>query len=158
MVNHLQKSTRIVLAVVIIVIIAVGTVAVLSYEGILKFPTHNGTGKTDYFTIIEEDEPGALAGMNGSAYKNPGGSPWPVISVHVGDTVVITVMNNKSSVENHGFGIDHYLPAPGITLAAGQSQTISFVANVAGEFRMMCTIQCLIHPLMQNGLLNVTTG
>ncbi len=156
--GNLQKTTRIIIVVLVVTVLAIGTVALLFYEGIIKPPTQSGSGKTDYFTIIEEDPPGALAGMNGSYYKNAAGPPWPVLQVHVGDTVVITVMNNKSSFEPHGFGIDYYLPSPGITLSPGQSHTITFVATEAGSFRIYCTIECSIHPLMQNGQLIVSAS
>jgi heme/copper-type cytochrome/quinol oxidase subunit 2 len=41
-------------------------------------------------------------------------------------------------------------------LREGQSFDISFTANQAGTFKVYCDIFCSIHPLMQNGLLNVT--
>jgi FtsP/CotA-like multicopper oxidase with cupredoxin domain len=156
----MRRVTRIIIVAILVTVLAIGTVAILSYEGIIKLHPNSGSGKTDYFTIIEEDpcpNDCALAGMNGSYFKNPAGPPWPVMNVHIGDTVVITVINNKSSFEPHGFGIDHYLPAPGLTLSPGESHTITFVANEAGSFRVYCTIECSIHPLMQNGRLIVSS-
>lgn len=140
-----------------VAILAIGTVAILSYEGEIKPPAHPNTGTTVYFTIIEADPPAALAGINGSYYKSPT-VQWPVMHVHLGDTVVITVMNLNSSYEAHGLAIDHYLPSPGYTLYPGDKITFTFVANEAGYFRVYCSIECSIHPLMQNGALYVSSS
>ena len=105
------------------------------------------------FTIIESDPPDPLAGMNGSYYK-PLGTQWPIIRVHQGDTVIITVINNDSR-EIHGFAIDHY-DDRGFSLAPGEQHTITFVANEVGSFRMYCNVFCAIHPYMQNGALIVS--
>jgi len=120
------------------------------YAGPLK-PSSNG--QTLHFTIIESDPPDPLAGMNGSYYK-PLTAQWPIIQVHLGDTVIITVINNNSR-EVHGFAIAHY-DNQGFSLAPGQQQTITFVANDVGSFRMYCNVFCAIHPYMQNGALIVS--
>lgn len=150
-----MKKSRIAFIVIVILIIAAGIVTLLSYEGIFRTSqTTITTGKTVYFTIIESDPPNAMAGMNGSYYKG-GSANWPIMNVHLGDRVVIAVFNNGSS-EPHGFGIDHYEPSPGLTISPGQEQTITFIASEAGTFRVYCTIECSIHPLMQNGELIVS--
>ena len=144
----------IIIVITLTIVLVVGAVTVFYYEGDFKASTTQSTGKIDRFTIIESDPPNSLAGMNGSYYKGAA-TVWPIINVHVGDTVIITIMNNGSS-EPHGFGIDHYEPAPGLTIPAGQTQTLTFVADQTGTFRIYCTIECTIHPLMQNGELVVS--
>ena len=106
-----------------------------------------------HFTIVESDPPDPMAGLNGSYYK-PLGTQWPTIQVPLGDTVVITVINNDSR-EVHGFAIVHY-DDRGFSLAPGQQRTITFVANEAGTFRMYCNVFCAIHPYMQNGAVIVS--
>jgi heme/copper-type cytochrome/quinol oxidase subunit 2 len=141
------------MAVVIAVVIS-GLVALLSYEGYIQFPSTMSNGHVDHITIVEEDPPAPLAGMNGSYYKSLS-VQWPVIHVQKGDTVVIVVINNGTT-EPHGFAIDHYYNS-GVSTSAGQSHTITFVANVAGTFRVYCDIFCTIHPFMQNGALIVSS-
>jgi heme/copper-type cytochrome/quinol oxidase subunit 2 len=138
-----------VIAAIVAAIIFVGAIGFLSYSGF--FNTTPPSGHVDHFTIIEETF-GPLAGINGSANK-PLNIKWPVITVHLGDTVVITIINNGTS-EPHGFAIDHYY-ASGITTSPEKQNTISFVANEAGSFRVYCNVFCSIHPLMQNGVLIV---
>jgi len=92
--------------------------------------------------------------MNGSYYK-PLGTQWPIIQVHLGDTVIITVINNNSR-EIHGFAIVHY-DDRGFSTPPGQEHTITFVANEAGTFRVYCNVFCAIHPYMQNGELIVSS-
>ena len=144
----------IIIVITVTIVLAISAITVFSYEGAFKTNTTPSTGKIDRFTIIESDPPNSLAGMNGSYYKGAA-TTWPIIKVHVGDTVIITIFNNGSS-EPHGFGIDHYEPAPGLTISAGQTQTLTFVADQTGTFRIYCTIECSIHPLMQNGELVVS--
>jgi FtsP/CotA-like multicopper oxidase with cupredoxin domain len=152
------KETHLVITIaIVIVVVVIGSVGILFSQGILKAPTQSSTGKTVYFTIVESDPPSKLAGMNGSYYKSPSGPQWPVMNVTLGDTVVITVMNLNSSYEPHGFAIDHYLNAPGYTMDPGQVRVLTFVANVAGSFRVYCSIECSIHPTMQNGVLYVSS-
>ncbi len=92
--------------------------------------------------------------MNGSAYHLS--TSWPVLNVKQGQTVVIQVANCNSS-EPHGFAITGYFNS-GTTLNPGQSYTLTFVANQVGTFRVFCDVACAIHPLMENGLLNVTAA
>ena len=149
----------IVTVIVVIAIVGAGSIIVFSYSG---FPTPSSSGEPQssssshilHFTIIESDPPDPLAGMNGSYYK-PLTTHWPIIQVHQGDTVIITVINNNSR-EIHGFAIDHY-DDKGFSLAPGQRHTISFIANEAGNFRMYCNVFCAIHPYMQNGELIVNS-
>jgi len=112
----------------------------------------SSTDSSAAFTIVDSDPGSNYEGMNGSAFHTT--VPWPVIQVHQGQTVVITVYNCAPS-EAHGFAIIHYFNA-GAAIRAGTSFTYTFVANEAGTFRIYCDIFCAIHPLMQNGELIVT--
>jgi heme/copper-type cytochrome/quinol oxidase subunit 2 len=147
-----MRMFRIVAVIAVIAIVGAGSVIVFSYAGSLR-PSSSSSNQVVYFTIIEADPPDPLAGMNGSYYK-PLGTQWPVIRVHQGDTVIITVINNDSR-EVHGFAIVHY-DDKGFSTAPGQRHTISFVANEVGSFRMYCNVFCAIHPYMQNGELIVS--
>jgi len=144
--------------IIVIAIVSVGSLVVFSYPGFPR-PSSNGqpspsssSSRVLYFTIIESDPPDPLAGMNGSYYK-PLTTQWPVIRVHQGDTVIITVINNDSR-EVHGFAIVHY-DNRGFSLAPGQRHVLSFIADEVGNFRIYCNVFCAIHPYMQNGELIV---
>jgi heme/copper-type cytochrome/quinol oxidase subunit 2 len=149
-----MRMTWIVAVIVVIATVGVGSILAFSYPGFSRQsssgqPTpSSSSGQIVHFTIIESDPPDPLAGMNGSYYK-PLGTQWPVIRVHQGDTVIITIINNNSR-EIHGFAIVHY-DDKGFSLAPGQQRTISFVADEVGSFRMYCNVFCAIHPYMQNG-------
>jgi len=148
-----MRMFRIVAVIAVIAIVGAGSVIVFSYAGSLR-PSSSSSSQVVYFTIIESDPPDPLAGMNGSYYK-PLTTQWPIIRVHQGDTVIITVINNDSR-EVHGFAIVHY-DDKGFSTAPGQRHTISFVANEVGSFRMYCNVFCAIHPYMQNGELIVSS-
>jgi heme/copper-type cytochrome/quinol oxidase subunit 2 len=143
------------MVIVVVATVAVGSIIAFSYSGFITGQTSLSSSSSQvlHFTIIESDPPDSLAGINGSYYK-PLGTQWPIIRVHQGDTVIITVINNDSS-EVHGFAIVHY-DDRGFSLAPGQQHTISFVANEVGSFRMYCNVFCAIHPYMQNGELIVS--
>jgi len=141
--------------VVLVATICVGSLVAFYYAGFLNGNTSqsSSTGQVLHFIIIESDPPDPLAGMNGSYYK-PLTTQWPVIRVHQGDTVIITVINNDSR-EVHGFAIVYY-DNRGFSTAPGHQHTITFVANKVGSFRMYCNVFCAIHPYMQNGDLIVS--
>ena len=145
-----KNETQKVLILAVVIIATVGTASAIEflYAGIGGQPSLASSNQVVHFTIVESDPPDPMAGMNGSYYK-PLGTQWPIIQVPLGDTVVITVMNNDSR-EIHGFAIVHY-DDRGFSLAPGQQHTIAFVANEAGTFRMYCNVFCAIHPYMQNG-------
>ena len=166
-----QSSPRSMLTIIIIAIVALaavlGVLAFLSSKGSNNNTTcsvidtsQNAPGiansssasSTVSFTIIESDPGNNYEGMNGSAFHLS--TPWPVIQVYQGQTVVIHIYNCASS-ESHGFAIAHYFNS-GATIRPGQSYTLTFVANQAGSFRAFCSIFCAIHPYMQNGELIVT--
>ncbi len=80
-------------------------------------------------------------------------APWPILSVHRGDTVSIVVCNTDTSA--HGFQIDHYYANGIVSVAPGKSITVTFVASESGTFRVYCQIPCPIHIFMQDGELVV---
>jgi heme/copper-type cytochrome/quinol oxidase subunit 2 len=94
------------------------------------------------------------ASIESYCHYKPLGTQWPVIRVHQGDTVIITVIINDSR-EIHGFAIVHY-DDRGFSTPPGQQHTITFVADEAGTFRMYCNVFCAIHPYMQNSAVIVT--
>ena len=146
-----NETRKVLILAVIGVIATMGIVSAMEflYGGfIVSQPLPSSNTEVIHFTIVESDPPDPMAGMNGSYYK-PLGTQWPIIQVPLGDTVVITVINNNSR-EIHGFAIVHY-DDRGFSLAPGQQHTITFVANEAGTFRMYCNVFCAIHPYMQNG-------
>jgi heme/copper-type cytochrome/quinol oxidase subunit 2 len=151
-----MRKVRVFTVIVIITAIGVGSIIAFWYAGFLSSqPTQSSASvQVVHFTIIESDPPDPLAGMNGSYYK-PLGTQWPIIQVHLGDTVIITVINNNSR-EIHGFAIVHY-DDRGFSTPPGQQHTITFVANEAGTFRMYCNVFCAIHPYMQNGAVIVSS-
>ena len=150
-----MRKNRILAVLVVVVIAGLGSLIALSQTSFIgSQPTPSISSEVLRFTIIESDPPDPLAGMNGSYYK-PLGTQWPIIRVQQGDTVIITVINNDSR-EIHGFAIVHY-DDKGFSLAPGQQQTITFVANDVGSFRIYCNVFCAIHPYMQNGVLIVTS-
>jgi FtsP/CotA-like multicopper oxidase with cupredoxin domain len=97
------------------------------------------------FTIIA-----SRMGYNGSVNM---GTPWPVMTVHQGQSVTIHV-KNEDPVEPHGFTVTHYLDS-GATLRPGETYTLTFLADQKGTFRVYCDIFCTIHVYMQNGRLTV---
>jgi len=149
------RNVQILTVIVVIAAIGVGSVTAFWYAGFLSTQSSQSSSgaQVDHFTVIESDPPDPLAGMNGSYYK-PLGTQWPIIRVHLGDTVIITVINNDSR-EIHGFAIVHY-DDKGFSTAPGQQHTITFMANEAGTFRMYCNVFCAIHPYMQNGAVIVS--
>jgi len=152
-----RNETRKVLILAVIAVVAtVGIASAIEflYASTGSQPSLASSNQVVHFTIVESDPPDPMAGMNGSYYK-PLGTQWPIIQVPLGDTVVITVMNNDSR-EIHGFAIVHY-DARGFSLAPGQQHTITFVATEVGTFRMYCNVFCAIHPYMQNGAVIVNS-
>src|SRR6267143_2031663 len=108
-------------------------------------PCSDATGSIRSFTIIVD-----LTGYNRSQSHN---GSWPVASVQRCDNVVFTVINNAT--QSHGFAVTYYSNA-GLELVGGAHQTLKFQATRTGQFQIYCTVKCSVHPLMQNGLLNVT--
>ncbi len=104
----------------------------------LNGPASAVTSHTLNFTIMADDN-----GFNGSVHH---ALPWPIISVHVGDNVTITVIND-GKVEAHGFAIDGYFPQ-GLVVGPGETDSVTFTADEAGNFTFYCNIFCTVHPYM----------
>ena len=135
----------------------------------------NPQSQTAVFTIIEADS-GPFMGMNGSALafqstevqtsngtyatsSSNSASPVyaPVITVYLGQVVTVHVFNCASN-ETHGFSIVHYLESSSnstLVIYPNQSASVSFTANVTGNFTIFEPIFSAIHPFMQSGLLIV---
>ncbi len=118
--------------------------------------TSSRTGSSDIkctsyhtrFLVIENS-----LGYNDSVDHGVPQSYWPILCVHEGDTVQLTVENTGS--EPHGFVIAHYYEQ-GISLTEGQRANITFVAGKAGSFIIYCDIFCSVHQWMLSGILVVT--
>jgi len=100
----------------------------------------------------------SLEGYNDSRDKNVGvgnelGS-WPVIDVNRGANVTITVCNTDTQ-QAHGFQIRYYYDSKIVSVAPGQSLTVSFIADQKGSFAIYCGIFCTVHIFMQSGKLVV---
>lgn len=113
-----------------------------------------GNGSQATILIVEGDYPSPYAGINGSA-NQPANATWPIIHVHLGQTVSIHVINCASS-EAHGFQVQHYDDRTIVAVPSGGTYDVTFTANQVGHFRVYCDILCAIHPLMQNGLFVVS--
>ena len=76
-----------------------------------------------------------------------------MMNVEMCDQVTIRITNQDSQA--HGLAVDYYSPR-GLSPQGGETQTLSFTAAKAGQFRVFCNIFCTVHIYMQNGQLNVT--
>ena len=85
------------------------------------------------------------SGFNDSRdQKGPSSLPT-LLRFQRGETVNLLVCNIDSGT--HGFAIAHYADT-GVTLRAGESYKISFVAKDAGDFTIYCNLLCPIHQFM----------
>jgi hypothetical protein len=145
-----MPKNKMLVAIVIIVVAALGGGIMTFAIGLPSSPCAGTTPITHTFTIIED-----LNGYNDSAY-HPGSwltKPWPVMSVHQCEMVVIKLMNQDT--QTHGFAVDFYATR-GTEIQGGQSLTIQFLATKAGQFRVYCNVRCSIHNSMLYGSLTVT--
>lgn len=99
-----------------------------------------------YVTIIQDS-----SGFNGSVGHGAPRNPWPVITVHRGETVSLLVCN-LDRVEAHGFAIDHYFDG-GVTLRPGDAYRFTFVADRTGSFTVFCNVFCTVHIYMRAALI-----
>lgn len=112
----------------------------------------SGCNRPQGSLLLIADESGfndSISHLKSSAKGN-----WPIIRVHVGDSVSIYVCNTDQ-FSAHGFSVDHYFDA-GRALLPGDSYALSFVASKAGNFTIYCTILCPVHVWMLRGLLVVS--
>lgn len=98
-----------------------------------------------YITIIQDS-----SGFNGSVGHGAPRNPWPVITVHRGETVSLLVCN-LDRAESHGFAIDHYFDG-GVTLRPGDAYRFTFVADKPGTFTVFCNVFCTVHIYMRGAL------
>ena len=134
-----------------IVMISIASAATGSF--IVLQPTHqpNGTFKVASNPQGCNRPPGYVSlilvssGFNNSnAQTTPGRLPTP-LQFQKGETVNLLVCNIDTGT--HGFAITHYADI-GVTLRAGESYKISFVAKDTGDFTIYCNIFCPVHQFM----------
>lgn len=95
-------------------------------------------------------------GYNDSVLEGAGPTKsWPVITVAQGSLVNITVCN-ADTTQAHGFQISAYYDNAIVGVDPGKVIDVSFVATIAGNFRIYCAIFCTIHLFMEYGQLRVT--
>jgi len=140
----LLRTSEMVIIALVVASLAVGGVFAVILSPPLS-PCSGATSVVRSFTIIVD-----LTGYNGSKSQT---GPWPMVTVQRCDTVIFTVINNDT--QPHGFAIASYSNV-GLELVGGDHQKLQFQATRIGQFRIYCTINCSVHILMQNGLLNVT--
>ncbi len=80
---------------------------------------------------------------NSNAQITPGRLPT-LLQFQKGETVNLLVCNFDTGT--HGFAITHYVDL-GVTLRAGESYKISFVARDTGSFTIYCNLLCPIHQV-----------
>jgi len=123
----------------------------LAYFSLNPFPsgisnTSSGTARCtafgNRFLVIANE-----FGFNDSVHHGAPTTPWPILCVHAGDTVTVTVKNTGSNGEPHGFAIGHYYQT-GIAVPSGSSVTVSFNADTRGSFLIFCNIFCSVHYYM----------
>jgi heme/copper-type cytochrome/quinol oxidase subunit 2 len=149
------RLLRGILVIVLIVVAVTGFVATaytfhffgLGTTNCWARPT-NVPASSTYFVIVMANE-GMNVGFNGSKFQS---GSWPIMNVTNGRSVTIHVINNDT-VQSHGFAIQRYFG--GFALGPGRCSDVTFTADQLGSFTVYCYIACSIHPLMQNGKLNV---
>ncbi|MDA4122148.1 MAG: hypothetical protein OK456_03080 [Thaumarchaeota archaeon] len=152
------QNRKILLGIIIVAIVGAASVAGLYLFSLGKTETVSlpaGCVKpSNGFLVIASDDATYGTGYNNSKGHGAPNNPWPLITVTQGTNVTITVCN--IDVQAHSFNIIYYLPGAANTIAPGQVQTFSFMANVTGSFVIFCEVPCSIHPFMEDGLLEVT--
>ncbi len=93
-----------------------------------------------YVTLILDS-----SGFNDSNTRTTSSTLPRLLEFQRGETVNLLVCNFDTGT--HGFAITHYFDA-GVTLRAGESYKISFVANDTGYFTIYCNLLCPIHQFM----------
>ncbi|MDA4117683.1 MAG: cupredoxin domain-containing protein [Thaumarchaeota archaeon] len=150
----MNLSKRVLVAFIIVVVVGVGATVGLYFLSMGAAPPSRplppGCVKSpDGFLVVA-----STTGYNDSIAHGAPTKSWPIISVHQGQNVTITVCN--TDVEAHGFQVTHYYDSNEVTIVPGQVIRVSFIADQAGSFDIYCDIFCAIHLYMQNGLLTVT--
>jgi hypothetical protein len=149
------SRSRSVLATIIIVVVVTGLFTAAYAFHWFGFGTNcwnrpsNVPAKSAYFVVVAADE-GMNVGFNGSKFQS---GHWPIMNVTLGQSVWIHVVNNDT-VAAHAFAIATYFNT-GLKLSPGQCGDAVFTANRLGSFLVYCFIECPIHNVMQNGVVNV---
>ena len=143
----MTPRSRLVLAIVLVLVIALSFGAVVYLYGIGKGQT--GGSHVQNILIVA-----SITGFNDSADHGVPQNSWPVIHVAKGTLVNITVFNTDKQA--HGFQVLHYFDSNIETVAPGQRLNVSFIASEAGTFRIYCSIPCTVHWAMQSGELVIT--
>ncbi len=131
-----------------IIIISVASAAIGSF--IILQPTHlpNGIFKAASNAQGCNRPPGYVSlildssGFNNSKAQITPSTLPTLLQFQKGETVNLLVCNFDT--DTHGFAITHYLDV-GVTLRAGESYKISFVAKDTGAFTIYCNLLCAIH-------------
>ena len=134
------------LAVIVIVVAAALGGGILTFAvGLPGSPCEGIAGATRNFTIV--------ANINGFNDSKDHQGQWPIMNVHRGDIVKVTIINGDT--QTHGFAIDNYA-IRGTEIQGGQTLSVPpFLASRNGQFRVFCISFCTVHTFMQSGLLNV---
>jgi nitrite reductase (NO-forming) len=129
-------------------VLVVGLILSPVFSGVPLFSAQaQSTGNTKHFTLVADemevqvapDNPLHPGGIMYNAMTFNGTIPGPVISVHQGDTVEMTLVNEGNLIHSLDF---HAGIGPGKALsgnvAAGESKTWTFEAVNAGAFLYHC--------------------
>jgi hypothetical protein len=152
----LLRNRRALLVVIILVLLG-GTIVSVAF---LLFGREGTCASTVSYQYENQRPPGGYLivasskGFNDSVDHGVPENSWPVIDVKRCTSVTITTCN--TDIQAHGFQVAHYFDSKVISIAPGQCLTVSFVADVAGSFRIYCNIFCTIHWAMQSGQLVVS--
>lgn len=152
-----MKRKAIAITVVILALAASAVTVTMFESNVTSLISGQFMHPVEHYTIIVSDS-GPNMGINGSAYvqTNETSEPWPVLRVQLEDRVMITVINSNSSYEPHALGVSYYYPQGSAILQPGQSTTISFIANISGNFNVYDTLFSAIQQYTENGQLIVS--
>lgn len=131
-------------------LVGIGLTAFYLSSGIGRAPTGGCSGYATNYLIIASNQ-----GFNDSVGHGAPSNAWPILCVHQGDTVNITVKN--VDVLPHGFNIENYYNSQIVSVGPGHTLNVSFVASKTGTFTIYCSIYCEVHPQMQRGELVVAS-
>jgi FtsP/CotA-like multicopper oxidase with cupredoxin domain len=161
-----NRSTRTLLAVILVSVVVAGSLMVMYIPKITQSEIlTGGNGSNTVYPPYTNLPAGCVKppggflivadinGFNDSIQHGAPSAPWPIINVSQGQTVNITVCN--SDHQSHGFQVTHYFDSNIETVEPGQVAHVSFVANKLGTFEIYCSIFCSIHIYMQNAQLRV---
>ena len=144
----MKKSALIIVAA--LAFAGIGLTAFYLSSAFQRVPTGGCTSYSTDYLIIASNQ-----GFNDSVGHGAPSNAWPILCVHQGDTVNITVKN--VDVLAHGFNIENYYNSQIVSVGPGHTLEVSFVADKTGTFTIYCSIFCEVHPQMQRGELVVAS-